>query len=98
MRCQVNRMWQTAYPLLPSPGNPGEGRVRVYPVNTIRQSNILRRNPHPDLLPAYREKEKCAHAIALHAFPIGMTIAANLAIIVSNERHDQHPPRGWRGR
>ena len=34
-------------------------------MNAIRQSNILRRNPHPDLLPEYREKEQCAHAIAL---------------------------------
>jgi hypothetical protein len=52
--------------LLPSPGNPGEGWVRVYRMNAIRPSNIVRTNPHPDLLPEYREKEKCAHAIALH--------------------------------
>jgi hypothetical protein len=40
----------------PSPGTPGEGRgegfVRLPDAHGIRQ------NPHPDLLPAYRERGK----------------------------------------
>ena len=52
-------MWPAASPF-PSPGTPGEGRVRVCAVDAIRQTNINRKNPHPDLLPEYREKEKCA--------------------------------------
>jgi hypothetical protein len=55
--------------LFPSPGNPGEGRVRVCSVDAIRQWNINGEDPHPNLLPEYREKEKSADRIAWVARP-----------------------------
>jgi quercetin dioxygenase-like cupin family protein len=49
--------------LFPSPGTPGEGWVRVRAVDAIRQTNLNGKSPHPNLLPEYREKEKCALAL-----------------------------------
>ena len=48
----VTRTLEMPYARVPSPGTPGEGRVRVF-----REDE---KDPHPNPFPEYREREKCA--------------------------------------
>jgi len=67
----------------PSPGTPGEGRVRVRAGDDRLASNVSRVNPHPNLLPEYREKEQSRINVvavvgAVAAIVVGLIIVASV--------------------